>query len=307
MRSSRPLAVFVFIFGILSSINSGAAEDSKLDFNGTGEVKPEFKKLIEFKTPTEAEKDRKLDLVKDAENKNLFSTPVDYPKSEIYFSFNPGIDGFTNTLSASRIYNYGGPNVSGLSVGFLYSPSIENYLSLDLTYSSIAIASFNDTGAGLLVADSTAQMLDVEMAFNLCRIYESTFHRLCPGLEINYDSFPTLSFPQTSNSQINLQSVKDMTIGLNLAYFLPLAQNFQLISKLSYDYGLGLGQSSILGTKSDQKISGRLGIEKSFSSNWHWNLIFGVDYRSATLKSALDTWKIEHLGYNSKIGFRYEL
>ena len=308
MRSlTRSLAKFLVLCLVLLSSSARAEEDSKIDFNGAGEVKPEFKKSFEFKTPDEADKNKKLDLIKDAENKNLFTTSVEYPKNELYFSFNPGIDGFTNTLSASRIYNYGGANITGLSAGYVYSPSIGSYLNLDLTYSSIAIAAFRDTGAGLYVAESVTQMLDLSMAFNLCRIYESTLHRLCPGFEMNYDSFPTLSFPQTSNAQINLQVVHDMSLGLNLDYYYPLAQNYQLISKLGYNYGLGLGQSSNLGTKNDQKISGRLGIEKSLQRNWFWNLIFAIDYRSATLQSALDTWKIEHLAYNVKIGFRYEL
>ncbi len=307
MRATSLFAILVIVITVLAPVISWSEDELKFDFNNSGEVKPEFKKKIEFKNPSDVDREKKIDLIKDAENKNLFTTPIDYPKSEIYFSFNPGVEGFTNTLSSTRTYNYGGTNLTGMSAGLIYSPSIESFLTLDLTYQSISIPAFSDTAAGLLVADSTAQMLDVALGFNLCQIYESTYHRLCPGIEMNYDSFPTLSFPQTSNSQINLQTVHDMTLGLNVAYTHHMGQSFLFISKLVYNYGLGMGQSSTLGTKSDQKVSGRLGIERSISRQWYMNLILAMDYRTATLKSALDTWKIEDLGYNVRLGFRYEL
>ncbi len=304
MRATLNIAKLTMMLVLLVPTVSFSEEDTKLDFNTSGTVKPEFKKGIQFKAPDD---DKKLDLVKDAENKNLFTTPIEYPKTELYFSFNPGVDGFTDTLSSSRIYNYGGTNLTGMSLGLVYNPSIENYLTIDGSFESIAIPAFSDTSAGLLVAESTAAILDFSMGFNMCWIFESTYHRLCPGIQLDYDSFPTLSFPQSSNSQINLQTVHDMSLGLNLAYSHHLGQNFQFLTKLIYNYGLGMGQSSNLGTKSDQKISGRIGIEKPISNQWYWNLIFGMDYRTATLQSAQDTWKIENLSYNSRIGVRYEL
>ena len=307
MRAPQVFATLMTLLGLLAPTTSWSDDGTKFDFNGSGEVKPEFKKSIQFKEPADAEKDKRVDLVKDAEDKGLFIAPVGYPKSEIYFSYNPGTDGFTDTLSSTRTYNYGGTNLTGMSLGFIYNPSIESYLTVDLTYENIAVPAFKDTAAGILVADSNAQMLDVAVGFNFCQVYESTYHRLCPGLEFDYDSFPTLTFSQQTNTQLNLQTVHDMTIGLNLAYMHRLGQSLQLITKLGYNYGLDLGQSSNLGTKSDQKIVGRLGIEKSFSSQWYWNVILGLDYRTATLQSAQDSWKIEALTYNARVGIRYEL
>lgn len=307
MRAPQFFAALITLIALLSPMTSWSDDGAKYDFNSSGEVKPEFKKGIQFKEATDKEKEKKMDLVKDAETSGLYIAPVGYPKSEIYFSYNPGVDGFTNTLSGTRAYNYGGTNLTGMSAGFVYNPSIENYLTLDLTYESISLPAFSDTGAGLLVAASNADMLDVAVGFNFCQVYESTYHRLCPGVELDYDSFPTLGFPASSNSQINLQTVHDMTLGVNLAYTHRLGQSVQFLSKIAYNYGLDLGQSSSLGTKSDQKFAGRLGIEKSIASNWYLNLVLGLDYRTATLQSALDSWKIEALTYNARLGFRYEL
>ena len=305
MRAAQFFATLMTLMTVLAPATSWSEADG-FQFNGAAAVKPEFKKSIEFKNPSDAEKEKNLDMVKDMESKNLYSASIEYPKSEVYFSYNPGVDGITNTYAGSRNYNYGGNNYTGMSAGYVYNPSIENYLTLDLTYSSIAIPSFADTGAGLQVNSSNAQMLDIAVGFNFCQVYESTYHRLCPGIEIDYDSFATLSFPETSNSQLNLQTIHDMTLGLNLAYTQRLGQSFEMISKLSYNYGLDAGQSSSLGTQSDQKIAGRLGIERSFSEKWYWSVILGVDYRTATLKSTLDSWKVQDLTYNARFGLRYE-
>lgn len=291
------------VFAIFASIETAFAQDATgYKFGTSGTIKPEFDKGINFNSKDGNSAD---DQIQHAEIKaeQLFKASIEYPKKEFYATYNPGFNSYKNTLSGSRVYNYGGTSAQNLSLGFRYSTSLRELFFLDGTYQTASVQDFNDKN--YTIKASTATLFTIAAGANLCRVYESSDHRLCPGVQLSLDSFPTLQFPQTSNTEISLKSVRDMTLGVNLLYMRPLFGNSVMNAKLAYDMGLKQGQASDLYTTKNNKISGLLSVDWPLRSV---NLNAGASFeqRLASMQSAQDQWDIENLSYAAKLGARWE-
>ena len=283
------------------------AQSAGYKFNDSGTVKPESDKVFKFQLPTEASRTGD-DQVKEsqARSNSLYMAPVGYPKKEFILSYNPGYNGFKNVLSSSRTYSYGGLTSVAFSGSMKFSSTFSDYFLLDLNIMRVSVPAYNDSVAGFTVVGSSTYLYTMSFAGNIsCSIGDTAFNQFCYGYQFNLDSFPSLTFPQTSNTEIQMTAVKDMTLGLYLEYMRPLFGNSILKSKAGLDYGFGVGQASDLFTKSNQRLYGSVGAEwPAFSGNA--SITGGGEYRLAAMATALDDWKIQNLSYYAKLGYRWE-
>jgi hypothetical protein len=297
--------------GLALFLVGASASAQEYNFNNQGAVKPEFDKKVEFKTTDGPQE--KPDLVGEAvtSTPHLYKVTLGYPKKEFIASWNPGAMGFKYDLTAVRSFNTTGTNVSNFSAGYRFNTSPEDYFQFDANVFQTAVPDYTDSVAGgLSIKKSSATLFSFAFSGTVfCKIYDDALHKLCPGYRFGYDSFPTLTFPEnsTSNTQIELTTAKDITVGAFLDYAKPVSGTTQLITKLAYNRGLGVGQSSTLSLKSNDKYSAAIGAEwPAQKGSMYYSVLGGGDYRLAKLKNNTDEWNITHINYYVALGLRWE-
>lgn len=309
MRRSSLFLACLFVVAARPAL--GQSDDKKdestpFKFKIDESVKSETDGGIRFKTddsPSSAA------AATEASSQNVFKIPVGYPKKELFFSYNPGFNGFKNELANTRTYNYGGASPTNVSLGFRYSFSAEDFFTVAANIQSVKVPHFDDPAAGLSIKDSSAQLITLQLQGNFyCTFYDSVNHKFCPGYQITLDNFPSLEIPSTSNFEMELTGVRDMTFGLGALFTKPFIGETVLVSRGFFDYGFGVGQSSNLGTKSNQHLSGQAGLEWPLDGReTYLSLTGGFDYRRAVMKSAQDEWNIVNIQYMAMLGARWEI
>jgi hypothetical protein len=294
------------LFFIAMSLGVSAQTSEEYKFNSAGDVKPEFKDEFKFTVPSDGGK-KAEEYVQEAEVQadRLYIAPIGYPKKTFFATVNPTFNGFKNTFSGSRTYNYGGITGQAASVGWRYASSLEEDFTTRLDIMSISVKEANDSVNNLRVAASTAMLWNAAFEANFCKVKETAFHRLCPGLEIALDNFPTLQYPQTSNTTIELKAVRDMTVGANLRYERPVFGASRFEGRVGANFGFGAGSTGDLTTKSNQKFTAVAAFTVP-AKKFDWLASVGLEYRAAKLESNIDRWDIQNLSYAGRLGLKYE-
>lgn len=307
-RSSLLLACLCIVAArpALGQSDDKKDEDKVFKFKTDDSAKPEFDGGLKFKTddaPSSAA------AATESTSQNVFKIPVGYPKKEMLFSYNPGFNGFKNELANTRTYNYGGGSPVNVSLGFRYSFSAEDFFTISANIQTAKVPHFDDTAAGLSIKDSSVQLWSLQLQGNFyCTFYDSVNHKFCPGYQVTLDNFPSLEIPTNSNFELELTGVRDMTLGLGALYTKPFIGETVLLSRAFFDYGFGVGQSSNLGTKSNQHLSGQAGLEWPLEGReTYLSLMGGVDYRRAVMKSIQDEWNITNIQFLAMLGARWEI
>lgn len=301
MRASSSRLV-ISVFGLLLAVPSFAEE---YKFNAQGSVKSETDQQYKFVVPANGGK-KNDEYVQEAEANatNLFKVPLGYPKKEVYASVNPGFNGFKNILAGDRVFTYGGNATSG-SFGARFVPSLESDFGLSADILKVDVPDFSDTAAGLVINSSSVTLYTIVFDGMFCKVRDNAFNRFCGGVRLGLDTFPTLQFPQSSNTAIELATVRDMTLGVAGRYERALGGSVNFQALLAYDMGLKQGQASDLATTSNNKVSGLMGFEWP-GLKLKWNVAAGFEYRTAKLESKQDTWEIQNTSYAGKLGIIYE-
>lgn len=308
----------VLPIAILAASSWSRAEPTAYEFKTGSPPAQEFREELKFKTsegpakPTPEPKESTANPLlaeTEANSTTLFKVPLGYPKKEFLFSYNPGFNGFKNELSGTRTYNYGGGNPLNVSVGYRYNWTASDFLTLEANLQSVSIPEFSDTAAGLKIKDSSVSIWSLGFRGNFsCKFYESALHKLCPAYQLTLDSFPSLEIPQNTNVQMELTGVRDMAVGIGALYSRPFVGEMAFLGQAFFDYGTGIGQSSNLGTRRNQKLSAEAGLEWPLSGKTsHMSASGRAEYRTAQMRSAQDEWNITNLSYAAKLGIRWEL
>src|SRR6185312_12403083 len=84
------------------------------------------------------------------------------------------------------------------------------------------------------IHSSSANYDDYFLKLRRCFIGKASFYRqLCPGIDVGMDSYPILRFK--GSSDLYLDRVQDITVGLNLHYLQPFSDDFLLNLGIAYN------------------------------------------------------------------------
>ncbi|MCE3010095.1 MAG: hypothetical protein LW875_05740 [Proteobacteria bacterium] len=234
-----------------------------------------------FKVPTtEAEKKdtrtaRPIESIPDT----AFKVNPGYPKQELEATYRPGSVGFKTTYQSTDL------NVSNnitSSAGALYRLRSTPELYFEAEYNMYSTSVNAKNGIGLFNIKKSTAMIDSLMARgNYCFLYENFYRRLCPGVEVGYDSSPAFEFQ--NGTDLKLAQVKDMVVGANVVYQTPVAPSWILDTKLAYYMGLANGQNSRQTVKSNSRLLANLGINYQRKENQA--VVAGVSFENREAKT----------------------
>jgi hypothetical protein len=294
-----------FIIFIAATGAVAQTSNKGYQFNTSGTVNNEFDRQMKFKLPTEATADGKAEVVKTADNDAFFKTPLGYPKKEIILSYNPGVNGFKNVLTSRNDYtfNFTNNSIANFDASFRYNTSVEDFFGIAVNMMRVTVPAFRDTTAGFSIDETSVYLTSFLFSGYFCTLGATSYNKICPGFEVGLDSYPVLDF--VNNSRLDLVEIRDMVIGPSLIYTKPLGPELNLMTKVSYAYGLATGQSNKLGVRGNQRVSGQIGVEFPWQ-NTYLDILGGLDYRTAKVRSTDDEWQMTNLAYNARLGVRWE-
>jgi hypothetical protein len=254
--------------------------------------------------PTVKKSDSEPEYV-DLDSPTPYSTAIGYPKITLGASYNPGFFGFKQTLQdTGEVFNISGPQALAFGALLHVEASPLYQFELEASYLNMSVGDLNFSP--YLVKASSTNTESIYARMNRCFYFSSFGNRLCPGIEIGLDTYPSLDFG-SSNTVLTLTSISDMVVGLVLNYELPLTPSLTMNVKARYDEGLKIGQSATLGVTDDSKIVGQAGLTFPIGERSSMGVLADIESRTASVHSTLDDWKSETVSYSLMVGYSHAL
>ena len=234
----------------------------------------------------------------------VFSVYPGYPKHQVALGIRP--------YSVSTNWSYSGQDfaftTSSVGYGVTYSFQPTPRLLLEAEYSGYGLEAPASSVDPYIVKASSTRLESVFFKGAYCFFGDSSFFRqLCPGIDIGYDTYPVLDFVSSTNLQ--LSQVRDIILGLNLAYQIPMTDLTRLRIKAGYNRGTGSGNSGTLTSK--QNTSYFLLADVVWSLKTNHDLILGMEYRSRPAKISrksgqnTDTWETKSTIVGVQVAYQY--
>lgn len=265
---------------------------------------------MNFKVPlTTDEKSNNImaDPVKNTDDGGAFKTYIGYPKHQISLYYMPTTINSKWSYDATR-QDFSFNSNSSDSVGLLYRFVPTPQVNVELDYAKYTVSTKAATVTPFDIKKSDTTVDTIWARLNYYFVNDSNFFfRYGPGIELGYDAYPILNF--VNNTDLQMDKVKDFTLGVNFNLQYPLIQTFLLNLRVGYSTGTGAGNSGELTSKKNNSYSGLLGVEWSLTD--HHGLSASVDYRDrqASIEgqrgNAKDEWDTKSTTTAFKLGYVY--
>ncbi len=263
---------------------------------------------MNFKVPlTTEEKSNNVmaDPVKNTDDGDAFKTYIGYPKHQLQLYYNPTtVNSKWKYTTQEFTFNSNSSDSVGLMYRFVATPQINaevDYARYTVTTKEASVSPFT-----IKASDTIVDTLWVRL--NYFFVNDSNFFfRYGPGVELGYDAYPILNF--VNSTDLQMDKVKDFTLGVNFNLQYPMIQNFLLIAKVGFNTGTGAGNSGELTTSTNNSTYGQLGIDWSVTD--HHGVNAGVDYRMRKASidglrgTVKDTWDTTSTNTAFKLGYVY--
>ncbi len=240
------------------------------------------------------------------------------PKNSQYpshkFAITPSNDSYSGTYdykgtlnipTTQKSQSFSSSNM-GADATYLYSPNAETVYEVSASYFTAgATAVTNTTSPKIVVLDTKSSTVQTFGRANYCYFTFSNGSRICPGLELVYDSYSILNTTNTGTTIATLEMQKAMEIsgGANIYAEVPFYNNFNARFRAGYIVGTGMGRSGVVGS---QNIAGYSNADVDWKILPQHSATLGVSYlsRTAVTDSANMTMKslIVSVGYIFELG-----
>lgn len=233
-----------------------------------------------------------------------FKSYVGYPKHKVGAFVDPEM------LSSSWDYNGRSFNFSnsliryGLDYRFVISP----IWNIEIEYSHYESGLEAGVQKPYVFDESSATFDDYFAKIHYCILSRSNFYRqYCPGFSIGNASYPVLGFK--SGTVLEMSRVQDLTLGLDFTFQFPFTDKFLFKAVPGYNYGMGIGNSGSMSSKSNSSFTGQLGVDYQFLAKHNIEALVVAAMRSAKLSGKVgsndDTWTTNSTSFGMRLGYFY--
>ncbi len=270
----------------------------------TATTNPENEPPIKFKVRDPHEAPELADPVNNEPNDTPYITYLGYPKYRLEAVYMPLSTAYKQTYKSLPLnYSSDSYDTAAVSARATINPHVfleAEYETSDATVASKNLKIYKITG-------STATLQNWNLRGGYCWLGNTAFHQLCGAIDFGMDNYPTLNFKNSTD--IKIETIQDTTAGLTVDYQYPALPKFYWINRLSYAYGLQIGQNSTLRVNNNSKIVFKTGAEwlMSPASSVVGNFVY--EDRTADVKGpdgiSTADWTTEATGLGFNIGYRY--
>ncbi len=308
-----------FALLILSSLTVFAddkliKDKPSLEFQGDVKVNSRLGESLKFKTNEpenpSATNESKESAATDTNLKEDSAIKIDdypgYPRSIVTVNYAPTVYGGKFTYSGVN-FNYSNTSVSGVGLDYRFLATPEVFL--DAVFSSYTSQTQAGTPGVLVVSDSSISVYDLVLKGSYCYIGANFFSKICPGLDLGYNSFAVLGFK--TNTTLEMKKVADFVWGPNIFIQRPVGGTTLFEGRVGYLMGTGSGGSSELTATSDKTVyaSGIFTWDAGYKRHWNAGLVYSnrVASLSGTKGSNTDKWDttIDILNLTAGYGFEF--
>lgn len=280
-------------------------------FNALGTATPttsETRPPMQFKVPTtdkEIADQTNANPVENIKNDQLFVTYVGYPRYQLKLAANPTSTGFKQEYQGLPL-NFSSNSNSGFNLLGRLQVNPETAYELDYTRSEYGVKAKPNVGI-FDVVESKATIDTIMASANFCNIGSNARNKLCGGVVLGLDAYPSLNFK--TNTNVEITPIKDTGVGLKVNYQYSALPNVNILANASYFYGLKIGQDSNLAVKNNSKIYASSGVEYLRSNLDSIIALVAYEGRDAEVEglngSNLDTWKTKATSVSLNIGYQW--
>lgn len=156
-----------------------------------------------------------------------------------------------NVPTAQRSQSFSSSNV-GAEASYFYAPNAEYIYEVSANYFTANASTVTYTGTPRLsVRDSKVSTVQAFGRVNYCYWSFSNGARICPGVDLIYDTYPLLgtTFTGTTIATVEMGSATELSGGANVYADIPFYNNLNARFRVGVIDGTGVGRTGIVGSQ----------------------------------------------------------